>query len=332
MRRRAAFTLVELLVVIAIIGVLVALLLPAVQAAREAARRNQCLNNLKQLALGIHNHADAKRELPAGGTLSNQLSWLCYVLPYTEETAIYEQMQAGNAFERGFVGGGADRGGAPESGSGLHRGQYFAQTNVNSIHCPSAATPMTRKSSAKMIAADGSEILLYQNHYLGVAGPLTAAGGATYRFNQPPRGPSTTSSSGGSSDQGLLVYDYAVKLRQVTDGLSKTLLLGELNFEIDDETDQRHSGDSWAKGIGNQNKDPLTASSNAYTAAMKNILYSINGPTNEPNSQPFGSFHAGGTQFAFGDGSATFLSENIDFTLYQSLASRDGGEVNTSLP
>src|SRR6476646_2594215 len=91
MIRRTAFTLVELLVVIAIIGVLVALLLPAIQAAREAARRSQCQNNLKQIGLAIQQHADAKKVFPMGRNQFDQwaVSWAFYLLPYMEETTIY---------------------------------------------------------------------------------------------------------------------------------------------------------------------------------------------------------------------------------------------------
>jgi prepilin-type N-terminal cleavage/methylation domain-containing protein/prepilin-type processing-associated H-X9-DG protein len=319
MLRRNAFTLIELLVVIAIIGILIALLLPAVQAAREAARRAQCKNNLKQLALACQIYNDAKKELPAGGTISNQLSWLCYVLPHMEEGSLYEQMRAGNAFERGTVGGGPDRGGAPIApDTTSHRGQYFALWNVNSIQCPSAPAPMTRVTSGTMLGPDGN-IPLYMNHYQGIAGPVPAPPGITYRYNSKcPLPPGN--SNGGSSDQGMLEYGYAVKFRQVTDGLSKTLLLGELNFEPGETPDQRYSGSSWPSG--------LTTSG---STAMKNIRYSINAPPAESNNHPLGSFHSGGTHVALADGSVTFLSENIDFVLYQALASRDGGE-SASLP
>jgi prepilin-type N-terminal cleavage/methylation domain-containing protein len=320
MLRRTGFTLVELLVVIAIIGILIALLLPAVQAAREAARRTQCKNNVKQLALACQSHLAAKKELPAGGTLINQLSWLCYVLPYMEETALYETMKGGNAFERGSVGGGSDRGGAPVApDTRPHRGQYFALNNVNSIQCPSAPAPMTRVTSGTLLGPDGNNIPLYMNHYQGIAGPVTAPGGIVYRLNN-----RCSAGNGGSSDQGLLEFGYAVKVRQVTDGLSKTLLLGELNFEVNEVPDQRYSGTSWTKGIGNSS----TLVSDSHSAAMKNIRYPINAPpvSGQSNNQPLGSFHSSGTHVALGDGSVMFLTENINFTLYQSLASRDGGE------
>src|SRR5439155_5143354 len=89
--RRSGFTLVELLVVIAIIGVLVALLLPAVQAAREAARRSQCSNNLKQLSLALHNYEGTHNTLPPAGIDSNQMSWTVLLLPFFEQQALYDQ-------------------------------------------------------------------------------------------------------------------------------------------------------------------------------------------------------------------------------------------------
>src|SRR4051812_48538465 len=98
LRSRSGFTLVELLVVIAIIGILVALLLPAVQAARESGRRSACINNLKQQALGLHNHHDTKRTLPPGGTYygncctpTTYTNWAIELLPYIEQPALYDQ-------------------------------------------------------------------------------------------------------------------------------------------------------------------------------------------------------------------------------------------------
>src|SRR5688572_28592874 len=96
--RRSGFTLVELLVVIAIIGILIALLLPAVQAAREAARRTQCSNNLKQIGLGLQNYHSAHKSFPPGGVLRNNQghSWWLLICPYVEETSIYQRFQLNN--------------------------------------------------------------------------------------------------------------------------------------------------------------------------------------------------------------------------------------------
>ena len=208
------------------------LLLPAVQAAREAARRTQCLNQIRQLALCCHMYCDAKKELPAGGNTTNQLSWLCYILPQMEESAMYDQMQAGNAFEAGTVDGGTDfegfdNGGTSATSGQLHRAQYFAKVKLPLIQCPSSSSLLADKPSARLTDPSGNKVPTYQLHYLGVAGPVTA-GGRTYRKNDK----CANDNRGGSSDQGLMEFGYGVRLRQVTDGLSKTLMLGELNHDI----------------------------------------------------------------------------------------------------
>ena len=106
-KRQSGFTLVELLVVIAIIGVLVALLLPAVQSAREAARRMSCSNNLKQLSLALHNYEDTHKTLPPAGIDSNQMSWTVLLLPYFEQQNLYDKFNfnkgAWNSFKEHWI-------------------------------------------------------------------------------------------------------------------------------------------------------------------------------------------------------------------------------------
>jgi prepilin-type N-terminal cleavage/methylation domain-containing protein len=321
-KQPTGFTLVELLVVIAIIGILVALLLPAVQAAREAARRTQCVNNVRQLALGCHLYMDANKVLPYGGKVSNQLSWSCYILPYIEEGSLLAEMQAGNAFKDGSVDKGPNNDGEAQNGSPtVHRGQYFsAKYRIAMFICPSAAE-YDHADKGSSTLTDGT--LTYTNHYSGVAGPVTAPGGLTYRENDLfPKG--SPPKRGGSSDQGLLEYDYQVKPSRATDGLSHTLLIGEL---VSVDQTNSISADAWVRGVG------VSYTVRDYTAATKNLRYAIGSPkpTNEGNNLPFQSLHPGGTHFAMGDGSASFVSEDIDFVLYQALGSRDGSET-ASLP
>lgn len=319
MRRNRGFTLVELLVVIAIIGVLVALLLPAVQAAREAARRAQCTNNLKQLSLGCCNYTDANRLLPAGGSVVNQLGWRVFILPFIEEGPIFDEMKLRNAFKAGTADKGSNNDGdSIPAGALPHKGQYFsAKYKINTFLCPSGEITQAQKPSSTL--TDGTQC--YVSHYQGVAGPLgtNSATGASYKQN--PRFPvGSPLKRGGSSDEGLLLYDYQVKAKSITDGLSKTLLIGEL-YDYDN-VQQTYEGDAWVKGVG------VSYTVRDFLAACKNVTYTINAPSpvNEGNNGPFQSVHAGGTFFGLGDGSVTFISDNIDVTLYKSLASRAGAE------
>ncbi|MCC7473763.1 MAG: DUF1559 domain-containing protein [Pirellulales bacterium] len=317
-----AFTLVELLVVIAIIGILVALLLPAIQAAREAARRTQCVNNLKQLALGCHMYADKTGTFPPGGKISNQLAWRVFILPYIEESALYDEMQSLNAFKDGSVHLGPNNDGESQPTGQVHKGLYFsAKYRIGLFLCPSAQE-YERSVKGSSTLTDGTQC--YVSHYAGVAGPVTAPGGITYHEN-PLFPKATPPKRGGASDHGLLVYEYEVKLSRATDGLSKTFLVGEL---VDlDKTIDSWDGDAWVRGVG------IGYTARDFMGACRNLRYAINSlkPVNEGNNAPFASLHPGGTHFSFGDGSATFITENIDFPVYQAFGSRDMGEV-VSLP
>ena len=308
--KRKAFTLVELLVVIAIIGILIALLLPAVQAAREAARRAQCSNNLKQIALACHNYHDTFKTLPPGGnwhrpypdgpTSGNELSYAVLILPFMEQSALHDQFDFG---VRNWTDNIAN-----------------AIVRVDGLLCPSGTIENTVYSPE---AYNGT--LAYTKHYYGVLGPK----GTNPRSGQayPVHDVGGWAAHGGYATSGAMPgpgvdvdgtdLGGPCKFRDITDGTSNTFMVGEISW------DDANTFRAWIRGING-----------AACASAKNITYGINlqrYSSGNFNDVSFGSNHPGGCLFAMADGSNHFVSETIDFSLYLSLASRNGGEV-ASLP
>lgn len=291
---RAGFTLTELLVTLAIIAILIALLLPAVQRAREAARRMACTNNLKQIGIALHNYHNAHRVLPAGGmSTGNQLSWQVMLLPMLEQDNLYAQFQFSvQEYPNHFV---------------------HALTRIDTLLCPSSG----REHSTRPNESVNGE-LAWTTHYYGVMGPTGAKrrGGVYREFTGRP-------GHGDFALQGVLGRDSRVKHRDLTDGLSNTIVVGELSFERDAAGNENKIFRSWIRGAA---KNTI--------ASCKNVENRINGiayVAQNFNDVSFGSNHTGGADFLWGDGSTGFLSENMDMLVYKSLASRDGGEV-VSLP
>jgi prepilin-type N-terminal cleavage/methylation domain-containing protein/prepilin-type processing-associated H-X9-DG protein len=305
-KRSAAFTLVELLVVIAIIGVLVALLLPAVQAAREAARRMQCANNLKQIGLGVLNYESSSRALPISFAhdqyeqsivpnidLSGQ-SWLVGILPFIEEQSLYSTMNLK---------------GRAASGNGILRSENRAaiKRQLPTFTCPSdTSEPRVRTD---VWEATGVEFAV--TNYAGCLGP--------HNLND-------TSIFGGSDDchnyyakrrkecAGAFWrhnYLWPVQLANFRDGVSKTIIAGEVVPEYD-------SFKVWAIGNG------------AWSSNHAPINYSPqpNEPWNGWADQiGFRSRHPGGAHFVYGDGHVSLLSEMTDQAVYHALSTRAGGEI-----
>ncbi len=299
-KAKRAFTLVELLVVIAIIGILIALLLPAVQAAREAARRSQCTNNLKQLALALHNYHDTYQCFPPGGWSSrNQLGWTVHILPYIEQQPLYDQFNQ-------------------SAGTGYGANNGPTVNRVDAFLCPSG-----RKIY-------GSETVgtqqTYATHYYGVMGPQGINPVTSAVYGGPNDNVSAGSNHhGGFANQGILYANSWIRMAEILDGTSNTFIVGEISWE--DANCYR----AWHRGVSSY----TSSTGQGASGTAKNIEYGINliryNGSNNFNDVSMGSMHPGGTHFGIADGSVRFISETVDMTLYLSAASRNGKEPKTAI-
>jgi prepilin-type N-terminal cleavage/methylation domain-containing protein len=332
------FTLVELLVVIAIIGILIALLLPAVQAAREAARRSQCSNNLKQIGLGIQNYHDTYRQFPpsvlntnnTNGACNQSLVWSGFILPYMEQQPLWNQIRNS--------GMGASLNWANATmNMGTGTAGYVLQTKVPAFLCPSSpdgnqtltdpvATVVTNIPRANYGAVTTGRIG-YTNSYLNGTGMTGTGAINTSNQNATYLSPKVSTNSS-TFDGAFAVWPgQSSRFANITDGTSNTLFVGERNAGrfINSPQPSRvyiaiGTGDitnfgKWSGSTGIKINYPSGSSS------------TINYTTADPiGSAGFQSAHPGGAQFLAGDGSTHFISETINQNLYSQLGSRAGGE------
>ena len=326
---RAGFTLVELLVVIAIIGVLVGLLLPAVQAAREAARKVQCLNNLKQVGLGLLGHESAKKAFPPGGVKCPTAyfyghSWWIILLPFLEETSLYDRFDktgraSGTQYNStGWIGD-------DYSANGYNR-QVLYQFKMSIGVCPSSSLPSM--VSGGDVAGQG--ITFFVPSYVGITGSVDhSTAFEVHSFN----------GGGIVSYGGLMPPMKGVRLAQVTDGTTKTILLGEQSdyctlsdgTKLPDGTrDARSAGPFSLSLSSNYPNDPrlwnLTTIRHPITkdASLADVCY-VGGQLG--NNTPIQSAHPGAANALLGDGSVRSLSDSLDLTTLKRLADRDDGKV-----
>ncbi len=294
MKRQSGFTLVELLVVIAIIGILVGLLLPAVQAAREAARRMQCSNNLKQLGLAAHNYHDAFKKFPPNHIWASAVAvnneegwgWPVLLMPFYEQGNLVNQLNVSRVSLMGYLS-------VPDP-----TGQRLAllQQDISTLRCPSDAGEDVAKAARHFGGGVGTRAGNHGNWRPGLTNYISNRG--------------TRNNWQASNDtHGMFMENRAIKIGDCTDGTSNTTLFGERDSQYG------RSG-VWA-GMRNPRGNAARGFEVA-TACHRPPLNSSDPPTPWSDNRygaggGFGSLHTGGAQFAFSDGSVHFISENIDW-------------------
>lgn len=338
-QRTHGFTLIELLVVIAIIAILVALLLPAVQQAREAARRTQCKNNLKQLGLALHNYHDVFNRFPPGAVHSHVPrsgsnntsfgpSFYGMLLPYVEQTALYQSLLwVGRS--PGYINEASPSAGATNAAIVLQAGP------MSFMRCPSSPGPVSDPTF------NGRDPFA---HYAGIGGAVDMVSYTETRvFNDGILG----LISGG----GMAVANLGLGVRDATDGTSNTMHIGEMSGRLRrlDGTFSWVAGSGtvhgWLMGTRNAGSPPrldlggaLSSGGDERCFNMVTIRYSPNQApfanqlfpgmgSNQGANNPLNSMHTGGVQILLTDGSVRFLSENIDLETLKKLATRDDGQV-----
>ncbi len=292
-RSKRGFTLIELLVVIGIIGILIGLLLPAVQAARELARKMSCQNNLKQLTLAMHAYHDSLGAFPLNSTFGEELgptvrtrSWMQGVLPYIEKQPLHQQIGTGLI---------------------LQPNRPQAEIPVESFRCPSDVSAETMDERADAPTSWNLALTSYKS-----------CGGNNWDHGQFRRA-STTGRFAGKFDgmafgNGLICAGrgpvLSTRIRDVRDGLSSTFAVGETSA-------------SWTRWSWWFHSN--SAAGNC--AVPLNYAKQLNNPHRWEDNCGFMSHHPGGAIFSMADGSVRFQSETIDLNVYHAHASIDGGET-----
>jgi prepilin-type N-terminal cleavage/methylation domain-containing protein len=308
-RRRSAFTLVELLVVIAIIGVLVALLLPAVQAAREAARRTQCTNNLRQLGLSLQTHHDTYNVMPFArtGGRPQSISWAPLIMPYVEQTNLQNAFTQNLGFPMYTPSSENAASNINISINNINRTQ-FQQTGVMNLPVKIFVCPTRRKPG--FLSANGGTA---NGNVSGVCSDYAANFGTDANADRND-GPFWLNQNPGDK------YGVGQRFAELTDGLSTTILFGEKHVRLE-----------------SMNLQPATLDTSDFCVYSSRNAFSvgrIGGPNaplaltnNEQYRNQFGSWHPGVVPVILGDGSTPLLRVSMSTTVLGNLCSKQDGNA-----
>jgi prepilin-type processing-associated H-X9-DG protein len=334
--QRKASTLVELLVVIAIIGILVGLLMPAVQAARAAAWRTSCQNNIRQLALAVHNYTDAKKTLPSsirppGLTPLPRIAGFTLLLPFFEEDTKYDMYdQTKNWFDNTV-------------NSKNAKNKDVVNSHISILQCPSVpepdrldGVPENSPWLPEVGAPTDYSPTIFVDRRLQDAGLVDVAATGTV---MPP--------AKGSPGLGILAYNIVTRLPDITDGLSKTVMYAESGGRpylyrrrllVAPFPQVRVNGGGWCRPASDMSIDGSSAdgTKDVGTCAINCTNgHDIGGTFPHPyynsvgTSEPF-SFHPGGANFCMGDGAVRWINDNIDIREFARLVTRNGGELTAN--
>ena len=307
LRARSAFTLIELLVVIAIIGVLVGFLLPAVQQAREAARRMACTNNLKQLGFAMHGHHDANKKLPAGyvspgvaaadpssSETSKGYAWGLFILPYLEEVTVFA------AIDQSL------------EAAGTANETTAAAARLNVFRCPTDAPPAT------FAVTNGNPVTLPSSNYAAILG-----------WNN-------VSTEAGQGN-GVFYRNSEIRFKDITDGLSKTICVGERKH-VHAFFDQGpfDANTTWYAAVPGVERNAGMSMMPMATEGPGSLVLGHVGqsgmmagktPNHTNHIVHFSSSHPGGVVFLLCDGSTHFVADDIAYELFKALGTRHFGDL-----
>jgi prepilin-type N-terminal cleavage/methylation domain-containing protein len=328
-QHRRGFTLVELLVVIAIIGILIALLLPAVQVAREAARRTSCQNNMRQVGIAIHNFNDTLGHLPSslrppGLTNAPRISWETFMLPFLEQQAIYDRFDQKKSWNN------ADIFNPDDPVDQQYSNRILVGTRLATLQCPSS--PKAERLDGVPEEDPWTFDVAAPTDYspiIKVDARLVTAGFIDENMD----------------GKGMLPKNEKPKLADVTDGLSNTLLLCESagrpylyrkGKQIGDLPTVRVNGGGWCRPASDLSLDGSSVDGTTFPGPC---------PMNCTNGEDFGSeefphpfygtegtsepyaFHPGGQNILWGDASCRFVAETVDMKVFAAMVTRDKGET-----